>query len=608
VRAGTKESLPPEVRRAPGYSYFVLHAPSSPLAAVYIALLCLVLSVLFWYGVGPTGLFLPGLVFVFLIPAFVGALGVPPLARALGGRMLIRRAMFLTTTSLMIVAPIALVWRTLVTFDMGIASSAFGVLLLMQGPILWFRHMSLFGVSNPRHARTLPTSLLQPLLSSVAALVLYHPAIVWYIAAALFLVFGFLSCALLLSASDRPLRREFGVSGVALIRPLLDHVSGRDPAATASLEAFFRRFSIPADLRVTILSFFANGHAKATVALPTVHPGPFASLGASDLPRKLGERLGPESGTVFVPHTPCNHDLDLPSGQEVDRVAEATRELFGELTVPPEIRSSRLVSPREGSLARAQFLGGTALVVVSQAPAPTDDIQFAIADQIFRHFQERGGPSVALIDAHNSYVEDEGDLSYGTPLSEQLVADAQAAVEMARSQSQTGVIEVGVAVKDGYSIGGQGIGPHGIRALVVRAAGQLTAYVLIDGNNLLRGLRRPILDALQDLVDAAEVMTTDNHVVHEVDGGVNPVGERLGVEPLIRDIRETVTRAIADLAPVEPRSGTKNILDVRVLQPAWTVRLLTSLGDTFVLFATTLTTTFILLLMTSLVVLLALGA
>jgi predicted neutral ceramidase superfamily lipid hydrolase len=93
-----------------------------------------------------------------------------------------------------------------------------------------------------------------------------------------------------------------------------------------------------------------------------------------------------------------------------------------------------------------------------------------------------------------------------------------------------------------------------------------------------------------------------------VDGGVNPVGERLGVEPLIRDIRETVTRAIADLAPVEPRSGTKNILDVRVLQPAWTVRLLTSLGDTFVLFATTLTTTFILLLMTSLVVLLALGA
>ena len=53
MRAGTKESLPPEVRRAPGYSYFVLHAPSTPLAAVYIALLCLVLSLLFWYGVGP---------------------------------------------------------------------------------------------------------------------------------------------------------------------------------------------------------------------------------------------------------------------------------------------------------------------------------------------------------------------------------------------------------------------------------------------------------------------------------------------------------------------------------------------------------------------------
>src|SRR4029077_5749018 len=90
-----------------------------------------------------------------------------------------------------------------------------------------------------------------------------------------FLLFGFLACALLLRAADRPLRREFGHSGVALIRPLLDHINVRDPGATGELEGFFARFSVPADLRVTLLAIRSGGRTKATIALPTVHPGPF---------------------------------------------------------------------------------------------------------------------------------------------------------------------------------------------------------------------------------------------------------------------------------------------------------------------------------------------
>jgi predicted neutral ceramidase superfamily lipid hydrolase len=119
-------------------------------------------------------------------------------------------------------------------------------------------------------------------------------------------------------------------------------------------------------------------------------------------------------------------------------------------------------------------------------------------------------------------------------------------------------------------------------------------------------MRQPILDALRPIVDAAEVMTTDNHVVHEVDGGVNPVGERYALDPLIRDIVETVTHALSDLTPVKVRTATREIPNVRVLQPGWTARLLTSVSDTLVLFASTFVSTFFLLLTTSLVVLLAL--
>jgi predicted neutral ceramidase superfamily lipid hydrolase len=118
-------------------------------------------------------------------------------------------------------------------------------------------------------------------------------------------------------------------------------------------------------------------------------------------------------------------------------------------------------------------------------------------------------------------------------------------------------------------------------------------------------MRQPILDQLKGLVDAAEVMTTDNHVVHEVDGTINSLGERYPVERIAADVRAVVVSAVADLAPAEVRVGTREIPDVPVLGPAWTARLLTSLGDTVSMFANALLITFLLLVAGSLVILLA---
>ncbi len=416
-----------------------------------------------------------------------------------------------------------------------------------------------------------------------------------------------LGCAFaLVRAADRPLRREFQSSGVSLIRPLLDHVGRRDPQATQALEAFFLKFAQPADLRVSLLEFERGGRAYVTVALPTVHPGPFAALGASDLPRKMANELGAGAGTVLVPHTPSDHDLDLPSEAELDRVGEVARSLLHDLGPPLPTRSSPLVAPYEDSFARAQLLGDVALVVVSRAPEPTDDIAFGVADRIVREIATEGGPRIALLDAHNSYVEGQGDITYGTPAAAKLLVDTKAAVKAAVAAGQDGPVEVGVGVRTGYDIGRDGIGPHGIRALVVRTGGRTTAYVLIDGNNLVQGRRGPIVAALEQIVDTAEVMTTDNHVVHEVDGGINPVGERLNEAALIAGTTEAVRAAVKDIGPATIKFGTRDVPAVRVLGPGFTARLLTSLGDTLSMFEYMLAATLLLLLTGSLVAIFAL--
>ena len=583
----------------------VLFSAPNPLAVVgLIVVVAAALAVLFfpphWSRV------LEAFVIVFAGPALVAAFATTGLAAALGGRFELHRAVFLALLALVVDVPIALVWLGAYRAWPTIVPGAAFLGVFLAAPTFWFRHMSLFGVSRTSHLRMLPASLLQSVLYLIGFFVLVPPTVPLLLATVIFLGIAFVTCLMLLRAADRPLRREFQSSGVALIRPLLDHVGSRDPDATKALEAFFLKSAIPADLSVSLLAFFRGGRARATVALPTVHPGPFAALGASDLPRKLASQLGPEAGVVLVPHTPCDHDLDLPAESEVDRIGAASRELFHRLPTGASARVGPLVRPYEGSFARAQLLGDVALVVVSQAPAPTDDIAFSVGDQIVRELGRDGGPRVALIDAHNSYTEGQGDIAYGTPAAEKLLRDTRAAVAAAVSAARDGPIEVGAAVKGGFRIGTDGIGPEGMRALAVRTGGQTTGYLLIDGNNLMVGLRAPLVAALESVVDVAEVMTTDNHVVHEVDGGINPLGERHPIGEFCREAKEVMAAARADLAPAEVRFDSASVPQVKVLGPGYTARLLTSLGDTLSMFTNMFTASFLLLLASSLVVAFAL--
>jgi putative membrane protein len=589
-------------RRQPRYSRFIFVTPPWYRSILYLFFLSAALALLVGFPNSLAALAKLFLV-IFLLPALGAVLLTGPLASLLGGRFSLRRSALLALMAAGFSVPVLAVWRVVILLFPSFLPPLAAILLFAQAPVLWFRHMSLFGMSNPHHARTLPASLVQPILASIAIFGVYSSPPTFYLACVLFLVLGFLTCALLLRAADRPLRREFGVSGVAFIRPLFDHVSNRDPTATRALERFFEKFAVRADLRVTALVFQGPAGPKATIALPTVHPGPFGALGASDLPRKTAERLGPGAGIVFVPHTPCNHDLDLPAEEEVQGVLATVDTLVRGLGPPRHRRASPLVSPRDGSLARAQLLDDAVLVLASQAPLPTDDIAYAIADRLFAEVRARNGPVLAFVDAHNSYVEDEGDLPYGSPKARQMLEDALAAIDAAQARATTGPIRVGVAQRAGYSVGRHGIGPQGIEALVIEAAGTKTAYVLIDGNNLVLGARDVILAGIKDLVDAAEVMTTDNHVVHEVDGGINPVGERYPAEALRADVRETLEEALRERTPVEVRAGTAEVRNVPVLGPGWTVRLLTSLGDTLSMFANAFVTTFLLLLSTSMVIL-----
>jgi putative membrane protein len=115
-------------------------------------------------------------------------------------------------------------------------------------------------------------------------------------------------------------------------------------------------------------------------------------------------------------------------------------------------------------------------------------------------------------------------------------------------------LSVGIASDDTDWTIEDGIGPLGVRVAVFEADGRRTVYVLVDGNNMDRGVREAVVDAID--AEEAEVMTTDTHVVNTV-AATNQVGSAIETERFVELVTELVGKAERDLEPVEAGLATE---------------------------------------------------
>jgi putative membrane protein len=138
------------------------------------------------------------------------------------------------------------------------------------------------------------------------------------------------------------------------------------------------------------------------------------------------------------------------------------------------------------------------------------------------------------------------------------------------SKSQVADLQAGAAkvMPQGFSLK-DGIGPGGVIALVVRVGRQTTAYITIDGNNMVSGLRERILLSVSEMgIDEGEVFTTDTHAVNAVvldARGYHPLGEAIDHETLINCVKEATAQALANLEPAEVGWRVETVPNVKVI-------------------------------------------
>jgi len=464
-----------------------------------------------------------------------------------GGRFLTpRRFTILSYVSCIIYVAVALLSSFMGALTGRADLLARGVLLAVAVNAA-LRHLTLAVFSTRGPGKNLLATFTQPVLCFAAAVVLLPapwPRMSILGAAAAAIMVG--GMQLLLWVMGRWEDEHRGLRLMSLFRSF---ILAWAENLNEPLEAQITRFGEVRDLLIDSLVYGdADGRCRAALIVPYVHPGPFRNVGSSALPQMIVERVGAKLGCpVLVSHGISTHERDLTRSGEAWGVADSVASDL------PSGEAEALASPivwveRQGAQASCQMFGGVALVTLTMSPKSCDDLPEELGNRIMEAAEAMDVTAV-VVDSHNSLQQrDELNDSDVDALFHAAVEAMRRAKEAPRHAFSVGAARV---VPPDWGLE-DGMGPCGVSALAVRLEdGQTCAYVVVDGNNMMSGLRERMVSALKSRgVDEVEVMTTDTHLVNAIGAttrGYYPIGERTDEQKMIEYVVKAFEAAVSRL-------------------------------------------------------------
>jgi len=522
----------------------------------------LALSLVVGAGVFKLGLrenLLAGLVLIG-IPAVLAAAFTHPLARLLQGTMTINRSALLACIGAILISVFCAV-GAVISFITG-WQLTFSAYVMSLGVVFAFRLLVLMATTAKSVVRNVVPASLQTVFGAIF-LPLFGVTgyVVNLVAISIIFTVGTL---VFIRYIDAPLRKSFGVSGIDFIRGYIAQAIDGAPG----MEDFFKKIGESVTVPVTTLSFKSKERLKATFVIPAVHPGPVGELGGGNLPVRIVQNL--EGGEVLVPHGTATHDFNLISAKESIKIVEAAVRALENTEYSTDASKSIRVTKGEVKLL-AQRFGTSILFISTLSPESTEDIEFGLGLVAGAEARTQGVRFSALIDAHNCTAPYASSMWAGTKKSFDLIdAIREASSQLMLSEPLETDIKLGISSRGPIFGRDEGMGDLGIQVALVDAAGQRTAYILADANNMVPNLREMVVSALK--VDEAEIMTTDNHVVNSY-GGANWLGLKTDNGVLLKTIIELVDEAEEDLEPVSFGMNTQQATGVSVFGSQKTAQL-----------------------------------
>jgi len=532
------------------YADYIFEAPDLKVSLA----ISLVLSVLVGLAVFPFSLVdnvVAGLLLLAL-PMILSSLIAKPMSCIFGNNVTYNRSALISLAMLVIICAVLLVSAPII-YLFHITPYSYLAFVLALSLVFALRMLVFLGISVNSLPKVILPAALQTLFSGIF-LVYYIRTPAVYIDLALSSVIFVTAAFVFVRYVDYPMVKSFGVSSLDFIQDFIAHLT----EGSAAMEEFFEKIGESIDAPVNVLAFKRmDNTTKAIIITPYVHPGPMGEIGGGNLPTIVSAAF--DEGLIIVPHGTAYHDFNLVSAEESEKVIAAAKRALARVNYSPMATRSTRVSCGNTKVLGQRF-NDSVFLVSTQAPTSTEDIEFSVGFNAMAESRVAGARYATIIDAHNCTEPFATAIEPGTRDSYNIIR-ATANASKVLLTMPLGEIKIGIANSPPICTRLEGMGDLGIRVAVIQALGQRTAYIVIDGNNMVNGLRERIMKKLP--VDEAEVMTTDTHVVNTL-SGANYVGQHLDCDLLVDTIGMLVDKAIQDLEPVNAGMESELALDVSV--------------------------------------------
>lgn len=532
------------------YADFLFEAPDIKLTLTGIVLISVIVGATSfingWRSDIIAGVLLLG------VPALCAAFFTKPMSDFFGSNMTLNRSALVAMLSLIILSIASLVMGALAF----LTNTPYNYTGFVIGLSLIFalRVLILMGISVNSLPKVLIPAGLQTLISALFLFLYVTDAEIFFDLAVSSIIFIGATYAFVRYV-DYPMVKSFGVSSFDFIQDFIAHLTEGSP----EMEQFFDKIGESVDAPVSVTSFKRmDGTIKSLIITPYVHPGPMGEIGGGNLPAIVSKAFDGH-GVVFVPHGTAYHDFNLVTAEESEKIISTARKALNNTSYGTMATRSVRITVGNTKILGQKFTDSVFLVS-TQAPTSTEDIEFSVGFNAMAEGRVAGAKFATIIDAHNCTEPFARAIEPGTRDSYNIIR-ASANSSKTLLSMPVGELKVGVASSPPICSRLEGMGDLGIRVAVMEVLGQRTAYIVIDGNNMITGLRERIIEKLP--VDDAEIMTTDTHVVNTL-SGANYVGQKLDCDMLIKTIHKLVDRAINDLEPVEVGTDIEIAEDVRV--------------------------------------------
>lgn len=242
---------------------------------------------------------------------------------------------------------------------------------------------------------------------------------------------------------------------------------------------------------------------QAAIVLPDIHPGPFNTVGGSNLPYVLYETF---EKSALVMHSVSDHSLNLPSKREVDRYVKdlerATAvEKGNTCTIPVQIKVNN-------STTTGIAFGNAALIMLSLAPKGMEDIPQNVRTELESFAIGLGFSDVLVVDCHNAMGKHLSDSD-----KDDLIESAKRCLEQLKKQPQH-EFKIGFAgmndIPQMPELEGE-LGQAGLAVLVINVDGRNYAIGWADSNNMENKLRDHVISKAGKDTSLLELCSSDTH-------------------------------------------------------------------------------------------------